>query len=538
MVNCSSDTMCLSCGIGSLPDPQNFRSPRVSTLLHQNGYPETDERAAFESIVKNGEDVLVDLDMRIDEARQLLESLLIERRRATTHIDDAKTILHPVRALSDDILHEIFSWCVYDWDDIVSRRCYPHESLNTCHPPWTLACISRKWRDITLSSPLLWSTLILDFPKYAKAMVTERMCLFRLGIYLQRSKDCDLSVSIHSRYPSILDHPPFTLLAVSASRWKHLRVNMGPISLQDFSGSVFLRLNTLYVRFNGKPTSSQRRISVDTFQTAPHLQYFSSTGDVALYHTLHLPWSKLTTYACDDTASERSWDVLRKLKATTTLILRCQGSADFPDSPVVMVSVLRVTVEEKQNSLTGSISRVFQCLQVPSLKHLNLIFPSRRIIQFPDLGASSASLTSIQLSCNFLYNPENTACFIRFLETAIHVESLCLHMSELPINLLIGLTRMSDHDLILPALRILTLSPHVPRFEPKLFFWMLESRYEDRNDGGSDISNSPGRDLSVQRELLQELRFKSFSALPFNSLDDHMHWDRICKELKVIYESM
>ncbi|KAK0231976.1 hypothetical protein EDD85DRAFT_97168 [Armillaria nabsnona] len=537
MVNCSSDTVCLSCGIGSLPDPQNFRSSRVNTLLQQNGSPETDERATFESIVKKGEDVLTDLDMRIDEARQLLESLLIERRRVATHIDDAKIILHPVRALSDDILHDIFSWCVYDWDDIVSRRCHPRESLDPRFPPWTIACVSRKWRDITLSSPLLWSTLILDFPKYAKAMVTERMCLFRLGIYLQRSRDCDLSVSIHSRYPSILDHPPFTLLVVSASRWKHLRVNMGPISLQDFSGTVFLRLNTLYVRFNDKTISSQRRISVDTFQTAPRLQYFSSTGDAALYHILHLPWSKLTTYACADAASERSWDVLKKLKATKTLVLHCQGSADFPDSPVVMVSVLRVTVEEKQNSLTGSISRVFQCLQVPSLNHLKLIFPSRRVIQFPDLGASSASLTSIHLSCSFVYNPENTVRFIRFLETAIHVESLCLHISELPINLLTGLTRISDHDLVLPALRILTLSPHVPRFEPKLFFWMLESRYKDRK-GGGDIGNSPGQGSGVQRELLHELRFKSFSTLPFNTVDDHMRWDVICKELKVIYESM
>lgn len=86
----------------------------------------------------------------------------------------------------------------------------------------------------------------------------------------------------------------------------------------------------------------------------------------------------MTTDASDDATSEHSWDTFGKLPSDKALSLYYGRSANFPDEHVVMPSVLKITAQETCESLTGITARVFQCLQAPSLTHLDL--SSRRIV--------------------------------------------------------------------------------------------------------------------------------------------------------------
>ncbi|KAK0441241.1 uncharacterized protein EV420DRAFT_1580452 [Desarmillaria tabescens] len=543
-------TSCTFCGIGLLPDPKSTRSARVTELLQQNGPPSYTARPALLATVQAGKATLLNFDEEIKKAREVLENLLLERERVALDVADAETLLHPIRLLSDDLLREIFSWCVYDWDDIVKCRYLPNESLDPRRPPWTLTRISRRWREIAVSFPRLWSTMILDFSEYIRLEIPGMTCLFRLGLYLQRSRDTDLSVSIHSNSQFISDQPSLTLLETSMSRWKHLRLHILPNALKLFSGNTFLRLHTLKMRVNSRATSLERAITVDVFRTAPHLLDFESMHDAEPCRILRLPWSKITTYASQDATSEHSWNALEKLTSAKVLSLCCSESANFPDKPVVMPSILKIAVKESRGSLTGTIARVFQCLHVPSLNHLNLFFTAEHAdIHFPNLGASATSLTHLRLSRNLLPDTENIARFIDFLKTTIHVESLCLHMAELPDNLLIALTR-TKLNAILPALRILTFSSRLLTFSTEPFLQMFESRYNDArrgpglmaNDGngrGGDAINPPSQGSSSMRPQhasLKELRIKRRDALSFNSVEDKTRWDRICKGLNVIHK--
>ncbi|PBK94219.1 hypothetical protein ARMGADRAFT_899375, partial [Armillaria gallica] len=129
--------------------------------LRQNGPPLDAEKPALLAAITDGPARLADLEKMIAEAQQALEGLLCERELVKAQLADAKTLLHPIRSLSDEIFQEIFSWCVYKWGDIRTLpRARSADSLDPQRPPWTLTRVSRRWREIALSSPRLWSTVI------------------------------------------------------------------------------------------------------------------------------------------------------------------------------------------------------------------------------------------------------------------------------------------------------------------------------------------------------------------------------------------
>ncbi|PBK68002.1 hypothetical protein ARMSODRAFT_888380, partial [Armillaria solidipes] len=144
-------------GLPAIPSVvQQFRSPRVQNLLSQNDPPLEMERSNIRETVTSGTTAVSLLDERISEAQRILEAFISEREQVLSCVDDARSLLHLIRTINDDVLREIFSWCVYNWDDIVSCRHGYHDSLGRLEPPWTLSHVSHRWRTISLSSPRLW----------------------------------------------------------------------------------------------------------------------------------------------------------------------------------------------------------------------------------------------------------------------------------------------------------------------------------------------------------------------------------------------
>ncbi len=140
-------------GLPAIPSVvQQFRSSRVQKLLSQNDPPLEMERASIHETITSSTTAVSLLDERILEAQRILDTFISEREQVLSCIDDARSLLHPIRTINDDVLREIFSWCVYDWEDIVSRRYGRHDSLGRLEPPWTLSHVSHRWRTISLSS--------------------------------------------------------------------------------------------------------------------------------------------------------------------------------------------------------------------------------------------------------------------------------------------------------------------------------------------------------------------------------------------------
>lgn len=538
------------CGIESVPDQHALRSARVAELLRQNGPPLDAEKPALLAAITDGPARLADLEKMIAEAQQVLGGLLRERELVKLQLADAKTLLHPIRSLSDEVFHEIFSWCVYDWGDLRASSGYlSAESLDPQRPPWTLTRVSHRWRDVALSSPRLWSTVIFDSSRYSELKVTDRTCLFRLSTQLARARECDLTVFIRSGSSSDLhNHPAFALLEASAYRWKSLYANMPPRSLAAFSGNAFPRLCDLVVKVKAGSPPVQRSMIVDAFESALSLQTFRACTDADPCRILRLPWSSLTSYTCADASSEHNWAVMERLTSVRDLCLYFRSYTASPDAPIPMPSVHSAVMKEMSKFCSGAISRVFDSLVLSSLTSLNISFPEGRVGHFPKTAAPLTHLTTLRICCDFLHDQQNVTNFIEFLHTTTQIDDLRLRAPTLPDSLLLGMTIVANKTPVLPGLRILGFSPGLPSINAVPFFRMLESRYKSDAWTGEVKEEPCDADIKIKedfaanhlppRVLLQELRFKRAFKPPFDKAEDIMRWDEICDELKVVYELM
>ncbi|KAK0437362.1 hypothetical protein EV421DRAFT_1975373, partial [Armillaria borealis] len=108
----------------------------------------------------------------------------------------------------------------------------------------------------SLSSPRLWTSVILNFFTYSDFMIPHRNIMFKLGFQLERSRRCDLSLSLSSGLAGIGD------------RWTP--------ALQG--GDICAPIWTQIPLWKLVPQT------VDTFQSDPQHSYFSTRSSPVLLH--------------------------------------------------------------------------------------------------------------------------------------------------------------------------------------------------------------------------------------------------------------
>ncbi|KAF8993922.1 hypothetical protein BDZ89DRAFT_1182277 [Hymenopellis radicata] len=115
MADTTTEKYCSNCAcllLQPAEDSGGTRTARVEELLRQNHPPLDVELTAFRKIAEDACATLNDLDSKIVQARELLENLLSARQQAQSRLEDAKTILHPVRSIPSELLAEIFLYCI------------------------------------------------------------------------------------------------------------------------------------------------------------------------------------------------------------------------------------------------------------------------------------------------------------------------------------------------------------------------------------------------------------------------------------------
>ena len=94
-----------------------------------------------------------DLDAHIQEVRQQLRELLLQRWLIRHQADKYKTVLHPIRRIPVEVFQNIFLFCA---DKI---RGFTPNSLDPTSTTWTIPRVSGAWRAIALSFPRLWANI-------------------------------------------------------------------------------------------------------------------------------------------------------------------------------------------------------------------------------------------------------------------------------------------------------------------------------------------------------------------------------------------
>ncbi|KAK7040515.1 hypothetical protein R3P38DRAFT_2694046, partial [Favolaschia claudopus] len=141
---------------------------------------------------------LVRMDEQIQEIEISLRHLREKRDALKGNIDAHKALVSPMRLAPDDILREIFIACL---PSATNALMDPKEA------PLLFGRICRHWRDIALSTPMLWASI--HVPLTPRAGMDISVTIGVLQRWLKLSGGCPLAISLYSQdvYDSSLYDP-------------------------------------------------------------------------------------------------------------------------------------------------------------------------------------------------------------------------------------------------------------------------------------------------------------------------------------------
>ncbi|KAJ3755763.1 hypothetical protein EV360DRAFT_49180, partial [Lentinula raphanica] len=224
--------------------------------------------------------------------------LAAKRNQITFTIKSYRNILHPIRRTPPEVLLEIFSYCVPFVDTTLAsaEKIQENNSLNTKLAPWTFGQVCKHWRFIVLECPRLWSSLSLNVDQFLAANLSlgrqiEYRAIDLLSNFLRRSKDCPLTIAIHSLQPF---SPIFSLICSHSERWSNvlLSLHAGAFPHLSLIKGRLPKLKNLHLRNLGG--WDDRVPAIDAFEYAPNLSVIRASEIPGIATKLLLPWGQLT----------------------------------------------------------------------------------------------------------------------------------------------------------------------------------------------------------------------------------------------------
>ncbi|KAJ7155871.1 hypothetical protein C8R46DRAFT_1116690, partial [Mycena filopes] len=323
-----STSQCSQCSaIRSPPGKDPLDSVRVAassphyTLLNSNKPPLDEESRPVKSVISKIDEKLASLVDTMAPLRERLKQLEEEHASLSSYRAQNLAIISPLRRLPFEVLGEIFSWTLEPVSDARNRRI----GFSPMYSPWVLTHISQHWRAVAISSPALWSLLMLIFDhpsssyNYPMAMLEtqlERAGNLKIHFYGSQSTKSQSQIDT------------FRYLAAHAARWEELSIELTS-DLVPLLAPLQGRLPVLRrLSINWDEAETQTGVqSIDSFQSAPLLV------DVAVYICSRLvsvpfPSNQLTCYALD-----APWSVHGNLLAASPNLVQARVSISFDYEP-------------------------------------------------------------------------------------------------------------------------------------------------------------------------------------------------------------
>ncbi|KAF8072228.1 hypothetical protein FPV67DRAFT_1412017, partial [Lyophyllum atratum] len=211
---------------------KNLQSPFMDRL--KTDYHATDaEVPKIRQIVSDALEKRQRIEDRISRFSALIDDLHLQRKAMDEHIRDHRTLISGIRKLPVEVMQTIFCWC------LPSRNC----AMSSGEPPLLLGRVCSTWRQISFSTPQLWSSLHVAPPYGHGRDKSDLLVRYGEAIEAWLSRSASLPISI-----SFVDdqHPPYSGRPVSTDsshylldiifrysrRWKHLNSRI----LHDYMG--------------------------------------------------------------------------------------------------------------------------------------------------------------------------------------------------------------------------------------------------------------------------------------------------------------
>ncbi|KAJ7875445.1 hypothetical protein B0H13DRAFT_2201207 [Mycena leptocephala] len=215
---------------------------------------------------------VAELEAQISHLERSLSALRIEKRLAQERLDSYK---YPVLTLPNEIISDIFMHFLPP---------YPlFPPLIGLLSPTLLTQICRKWREIALGTPALWSAISY----HDSINMPFDVAIHAFDIWLNRSRCCPVSLQFDAN-DSRVDAAEFLAMVVPhRARWEHLELSVWLSHLPILDGPMpLLRYLDLRLRRVGTYAKAV------TFEM-PLLRTVVVNDDAAL--SVILPWAQLTS---------------------------------------------------------------------------------------------------------------------------------------------------------------------------------------------------------------------------------------------------
>ncbi|KAK7464097.1 hypothetical protein VKT23_006258 [Stygiomarasmius scandens] len=167
----------------------------------------------------------------IEHQLQLLQErrLYLERtkEKLSQYIIEQKVVLHPIRSFPAEMLAKIFKFAVEDasaswYND--THQLWHNDSLSIKGVRWVIGYVCRRWRDLSLNTPRLWTSIQLHLNHIGRGRAISLL----LGVSLQRSQQLPLNIGLYAlRNDRELETNSLLMtLLPFASRWHRLYLRM------------------------------------------------------------------------------------------------------------------------------------------------------------------------------------------------------------------------------------------------------------------------------------------------------------------------
>ncbi|KAJ6508559.1 hypothetical protein C8R45DRAFT_1208214 [Mycena sanguinolenta] len=259
-----------------------------TSRLNTNYVPSPSETLEIRSLLVDPIEEIARIDTQIAEMESVLTQLREKRALLQLPIDAHKALISPMRHIPQDILLEIFFACLPSEHNAV---------IDSAEAPLLFGRVSRHWRSVAYSTPMLWSSIHIPALDYLNTSPDIFSGLERtVEAWLERSATCPLSVSLShltSRrvgldYTSKKHSLVLQILAVSR-RLRYLTLAadadfLGPIL--EFGAENFPLLKS--IRMNVPNQTIPKN-----FFEIPTLEDVALCAALSAPLSLPLPWSQL-----------------------------------------------------------------------------------------------------------------------------------------------------------------------------------------------------------------------------------------------------
>ncbi|KAF7345503.1 ABC protein [Mycena venus] len=155
---------CHQCGASGLTStkPSDLNATpdlgkRHRALLNSNEAPVDSDVAIVKLAISKNDARLASLDSEIARLRELLEQLEEERVSLLSDRTQNQAILSPLRKMPPEVLGDIFFWT------LPSLRVARATGTYITHSPWVLIHVSRRFREVAISTSSLWSLVVVIY---------------------------------------------------------------------------------------------------------------------------------------------------------------------------------------------------------------------------------------------------------------------------------------------------------------------------------------------------------------------------------------